>query len=95
MFAGDAAALEAFREAWLKKGEFDPAAFQSHKNYFAQRNVTAIVLELPTESIGELIGSCLGDGVAGWARSRGSSLTFWAAAANPYVHRGNGPEGGL
>jgi hypothetical protein len=53
MFAGDAAALEAFREAWLKKGEFDPAAFQSHKNYFAQRNVTAIVLELPTESIGE------------------------------------------
>ena len=52
LFAGDAAALEAFRSAFFKEGRFDPAAFQNRKNYFAGRNVTAIVLEVPCEWIG-------------------------------------------
>ena len=52
LFAGDAAALEAFRSAFFKEGRFDPAAFRGRKDYFAGRNVTAIVLEVPGELIG-------------------------------------------
>ncbi|HEV2673017.1 MAG TPA: DUF4331 family protein [Aliidongia sp.] len=52
LFAGDAAALGAFRNALFKDNKFDPAAFQNHKNFFARRNVTAIVLEVPSHSIG-------------------------------------------
>jgi hypothetical protein len=60
LFAGDAAALEAFRTAFYKEGRYHPAAFQNRKNYFAGRNVSAIVLEVPVEMIGR--GS-----VRGWA----------------------------
>jgi hypothetical protein len=52
LFAGDAAALGAFRTALFKENKFDPAAFQNRNNFFARRNVTAIVLEVPTEMIG-------------------------------------------
>jgi hypothetical protein len=60
LFAGDAAALGAFRNAAFKEGKFDPAAFQNHKNFFAKRNVTAIVIELPSRLIGHGL-------VHGWA----------------------------
>lgn len=59
MFAGDAAALGVFRTAF-KEERFDPTAFQNSKNYFAKRNVTAIVLEVPTDLIGQ-------GKVQGWA----------------------------
>ena len=51
LFAGDGAALGRFRKA-LQDGRYDAAAFQSRKNLFATRNVTAIVLEVPTALIG-------------------------------------------
>ena len=60
IFAGDAAALGAFQAAIFKEGRFDPAAFHDRKNYFARRNVTAIVLEVPSEMIGH-------GNVHGWA----------------------------
>ena len=60
LFAGDAAALGAFRNALFKEGKFDPGAFQNRKNFFARRNVTAIVLEVPSDSIGRGL-------VLGWA----------------------------
>ncbi|HEX4613413.1 MAG TPA: DUF4331 family protein [Urbifossiella sp.] len=60
VFAGDAAALEAFRSAFYKEGRFHPAAFQNRKNYFAGRNVTAVVLEVPVEMVGRGV-------VRGWA----------------------------
>jgi Domain of unknown function (DUF4331) len=53
LFAGDGAALGTFRNSFLKDNKFEPEAFQSHKNYFAGHNVTAIVLELPTKLIGK------------------------------------------
>lgn len=53
MFAGDAAALEAFRGALLKEGRFNPKAFQNRQNYFAKRNVTAIVIEFPIGLVGK------------------------------------------
>jgi Domain of unknown function (DUF4331) len=51
LFAGDAAALGAFRKS-LEEGNYNPAAFKNEKNYFAGRNVTAIVLEVPATLIG-------------------------------------------
>jgi hypothetical protein len=53
LFAGDGAALGAFRNALFKDGKFSPEAFQSRKNFFAKRNVSAIVLEVPTAMIGQ------------------------------------------
>jgi hypothetical protein len=60
LFAGDAMALGEFRTAFFDKGEFHPEAFQNQKNFFAGRNVTAIVLEVPTSMIGK-------GRVRGWA----------------------------
>jgi hypothetical protein len=53
LFAGDAAALGAFRNALFKENKFDPEAFLSKKNFFARRHVSAIVLEVPTAMIGK------------------------------------------
>lgn len=52
IFCGDAMALGAFRNALFREDRFDPAAFLNRRNFFANRNVTAIVLELPTGMIG-------------------------------------------
>jgi hypothetical protein len=53
LFAGDAMALGEFRTAFFEKGMFHPQAFQNRKNFFAGKNVTAIVLEVPTSLIGK------------------------------------------
>ncbi len=60
LFAGDAKALGEFRTAFFEKGTFHPDAFQNRKNFFAGRNVTAIVLEVPASLIGKGV-------VHGWA----------------------------
>jgi hypothetical protein len=52
LFAADSAALHAFK-ASIADGRFDPSPFESHQNYFADRNVTAIVVEVPNHLIGE------------------------------------------
>jgi len=50
-FAGNAVGLGAFRKA-LSEGRYDSSAFDQHQNYFAGRNVCAIVLEVPNALIG-------------------------------------------
>lgn len=60
LFAGDGAALEAFKTALYQHNRFDPEAFRNRKNLFATRNITAIVLEIPTQLIGRGL-------VHGWA----------------------------
>jgi hypothetical protein len=52
LFAGDGVALGAFRTALFSEDRFAPDVFSTRKNLFAERNVTAIVLEIPTELIG-------------------------------------------
>jgi hypothetical protein len=52
LFAGDAAALGLFRNALYKEDKFAPEAFQNRQNFFAGRNVTVIVLEVPSQLIG-------------------------------------------
>jgi hypothetical protein len=53
LFAGDASALHALLTAFYKDHRYDADAFQHRQNFFARRNVTAIVLEVPTALIGE------------------------------------------
>jgi len=60
LFAGDAMALGEFRTAFFDRGMFHPQAFQNRKNFFAGRNVAAIVLEVPAHMIGR-------GRVRGWA----------------------------
>jgi hypothetical protein len=60
MFAGDAFALHGFLTAFYKEQRYDGDVFQVRQNFFANRNVTAIVLEVPNELIGQ-------DKVHAWA----------------------------
>ena len=52
LFAGDAFALHGFMAAFYKERRYDGDVFRHRENFFARRNVTAIVLEVPTETIG-------------------------------------------
>lgn len=49
-FAGDAAALEAFKAAFAE-GHYNPEAFHNRVNFFHDRTVAAIVLEVPNRLI--------------------------------------------
>jgi len=53
LFAGDGVALNRFKGAFYERDQFVPASFQNRQNLFENRNVTAIVLELPTAMIGK------------------------------------------
>jgi Domain of unknown function (DUF4331) len=53
VFAGDSEALRRFRTALTQENRFAAEAWQNRKNFFDRRNVTAIVLEVPTSMIGE------------------------------------------
>jgi hypothetical protein len=52
LFAGDGAALGVFRNALFKDNKFSPEAFLNRTNFFAGRNVSAIVVEIPNDMIG-------------------------------------------
>jgi hypothetical protein len=49
-FAGDAAALEKFKAAG-SEGRYEPAAFDNRVNFFHDRTVDAIILEVPNSLI--------------------------------------------
>ena len=52
LFYGDSEALRKFRTALAQENRFSTEAWKNRKNFFGQRNVTAIVLEVPTSMIG-------------------------------------------
>jgi hypothetical protein len=52
LFAADRRAGTAYRAA-IAAGRFAPDLFHDSANYFQNRNVTAIVMEVPTQSIGD------------------------------------------
>jgi Domain of unknown function (DUF4331) len=52
LFAANKTGIDAFRAA-LAAGKFAPEVFHDGVNYFQNRNVTAIVMEVPTQLIGE------------------------------------------
>jgi hypothetical protein len=47
LFAGNSTALRAFLTALAKENRFAAQAWQNRKNFFANRDVTAIVLDVP------------------------------------------------
>jgi hypothetical protein len=53
LFAGDAFALHTFLTAFYKDHRYDGDAFLHRQNFFAKRNLTAIVLEVPNHLIGQ------------------------------------------
>ena len=53
MFAGDAVALHGFLSAFYNEKRYDADAFLHRQDFFARRNVSAIVLEVPNRLIGE------------------------------------------
>ncbi len=60
LFAGDASALHGFLTAFYKEQRYDGDVFHSGQDFFAHRNVTAIVLEVANDLIGR-------DTVRAWA----------------------------
>jgi Domain of unknown function (DUF4331) len=52
LFAADATALHMFANALHHEQRYFPDAFRNRQNFFARHNVTALVLEVPTELIG-------------------------------------------
>ncbi|WP_329460606.1 DUF4331 family protein [Streptomyces sp. NBC_01497] len=61
LFAANRSGLHAFHDAYVQ-GRFAPESFRNGENYFGNRNVTAIVLEVPSDLIGNA-----GDPVRAWA----------------------------
>jgi hypothetical protein len=53
MFSADGVALVSFIDEFFTKGAFIPQAFLSRQELFQKRNITAIVLEVPTAWIGD------------------------------------------
>jgi hypothetical protein len=53
LFAGDAVALHNFMTAFYNEHRFDGDAFLHRQNFFAKRNLTALVLEVPSKMIGQ------------------------------------------
>ncbi len=53
LFAGDAVALHDFLTPFYKEKRYHPGAFVHRQDFFARRNVSAIVLEVPNHLIGE------------------------------------------
>jgi hypothetical protein len=60
LFAGDGVALHRFLQALHTENRFDPDAFLNRKNLFLNQNVTAIVIEVPNDLLGQGL-------VHGWA----------------------------
>ena len=60
LFAADGVGFGAFRKALWTENRFAPESFQDRQNFFGGKNVTAIILEVPSSLIG-------GGGVHAWA----------------------------
>jgi hypothetical protein len=52
LFAGNAAALHAFLDAYHNEHRYHGEAFLHRQDYFARRNIMAMVLEVPNQLIG-------------------------------------------
>ena len=53
LFFADGAGFGDFRKALWTENRFAPEAFQNRQNFFGGKNVSAIVLELPSDMIGQ------------------------------------------
>src|SRR5690349_2367387 len=92
-FAGDAAALEAFKAAFAR-GSYQPGAFGNRVNFFRDRTIAAVVLEMPNP----LIANCrqlLGNGVTAWPYFRATGGLLGAVVARPPISQRHRPAGAV
>jgi len=92
LFATNGAGFGAFRKALWSENRFAPEAFQNGQSFFADNNVTAIVLEVPSSLIGQgvvhawatasLYGHAPGSCRMNWTRPHHSALPPSTAAAS-------------
>jgi hypothetical protein len=85
LFAGDGVALQGFLKALYAENRFNPTAFLNRKNLFERQNVTAIVLQVPNDLIGNSLVHGWGDSFSVRPRARIAGFTMGAAADNSPV----------
>ncbi len=95
MFAADAVAMRNLQSAFYNEHRYDADAFLRHRqNFFDNRNITAIVLEVPNPSDRQGNGPRLGHRVTLRPRSRDAGVTLGPAADHaPLSQRSRQPRG--
>ena len=98
LFAGNAAGLHGYMTAFYQEQRYAPEAFENRQDFFARRNVSVIVLEVPNDLIGTgTIHAWATASLAG-PRAGGAGFALGAAAVHPYFPKRSGAaefEGGL
>jgi hypothetical protein len=78
LFAANAG-FRTFMTAFYEDKRYDGDAFLHQQNPFARRNVTAIVLEVPSELIGKGKNQHMGDDLPLWPCAGGTSFALGPA----------------
>jgi hypothetical protein len=86
-FAGDAAALEAFKAAFAK-GSLELGAFRNQVNFFRNRTVAAIVLEVPNRLIANSAGVSAWTTVSLCGHARERQVARWGLPLLTHLYLG-------
>src|SRR5512133_275403 len=84
LFASDGAGFGAFIKTLWSENRFAPEAFQNRQNFFGGKNVTAIVLEVPSSLIGQGVVQAWGHRIALRARAGGAGIALGPADDHPH-----------
>src|SRR6201999_2562067 len=87
-FAGDAAALEAFQAAFAK-GSLEFGAFRNQVNFFRDRTVAAIVLEVPNRLIANSAGVSAWTTVSLCGHARERQVARWGLPLLNHLYLGD------
>jgi Domain of unknown function (DUF4331) len=87
-FAGDAAALEAFQAAFAK-GSLEFGAFRNQVNFFRDRTVAAIVLEVPNRLIANSAGVSAWTTVSLCGHARERQVARWGLPLLTHLYLGD------
>jgi Domain of unknown function (DUF4331) len=87
-FAGDAAALEAFKAAF-EKGSLEPEAFRNRVNFFRDRTVAAIVLEVPNRLIANSTGVSAWTTVSLYGHAPEQQVARWGLPLLTHLYLGD------
>jgi hypothetical protein len=87
-FAGDAAALEAFKAAFAK-GSLEPEAFRNRVNFFRDRTVAAIILEVPNRLIANSTGVSAWTTVSLYGHAREQQVARWGLPLLTHIYLGD------
>ncbi|WP_374022243.1 DUF4331 family protein [Mycobacterium sp. HNNTM2301] len=86
-FAGDASALEAFKAAFAQ-GSYKPEAFGNRVNFFADRTIAAIVLEVPNHLISNTTRVCAWTTVSLYGHAPEQQVARWGLPLLTHIYLG-------